>query len=209
MIVLGLLVAGVPVLLGALAWWVKQLVSNSNRGIERKLDHHHDETNTTLNVVVEQAQATQDRVQRLEGQMDNVLIPRQTEITRAMGIGNGVPLAAAVVDDDRAFGALVSVALAGTNIKTTPFADLGEVVGAFDVVLLDLDLPGSRGADTVTKARQMFGATPIVVMASDAAAAAPAIRAGADQFVAKDSMLGASARLTLLRMIDLVTGHDV
>lgn len=54
-----------------------------------------------------------------------------------------------------------------------------------DVILLDLNLPDSKGVDTVRAIAKLFPELPIVVW-SGAADAAEAIHAGADQFILKD-----------------------
>lgn len=54
-----------------------------------------------------------------------------------------------------------------------------------DVALLDLNLPDSKGMDTLTSLVKMFPDLPIVVW-SGAGEAADAIRLGADDFILKD-----------------------
>lgn len=62
---------------------------------------------------------------------------------------------------------------------------------AFDVVLLDLGLPDSRGIETVKKFRSINTQIPVVVLTGmeDEETAIEAIKAGADDYVAKGEML--------------------
>jgi len=61
----------------------------------------------------------------------------------------------------------------------------------FDVVLLDLGLPDSRGIETVKKFRAINAQMPVVVLTGmeDEESAIEAIKAGADDYVAKGKLL--------------------
>lgn len=71
--------------------------------------------------------------------------------------------------------------------------------GAYDVILLDLNLPDSRGVETVRAARAKAGETPIVVLTGleDEGAALSAIAQGAQDYVFKDKVDVALLRRTL------------
>ena len=59
-----------------------------------------------------------------------------------------------------------------------------------DVVVLDLGLPDSRGIETVARARELVGQTPIVVLTGQDENGLAAISAGADDFLSKDLIGG-------------------
>lgn len=61
---------------------------------------------------------------------------------------------------------------------------------AFDIVLLDLNLPDSRGIDTIKRLRMANETVPILVLtsSSDLAMGVQCIDAGADDFLPKDSL---------------------
>jgi serine/threonine protein kinase len=61
---------------------------------------------------------------------------------------------------------------------------------AFDVVLLDLNLPDSSGIETITSVRQANGTVPILVLTSnnDPTVGVKCIEAGADDFLPKDAL---------------------
>ncbi len=71
-------------------------------------------------------------------------------------------------------------------------ADAGEVLATddFDVCLLDLGLPDSRGVDAVSVVRQAAPSLPIVVVTGveDPWAALAAIKQGAQDFLVKDAL---------------------
>ncbi len=77
--------------------------------------------------------------------------------------------------------------------------------GDVDVVLLDLDLPDSRGLDTFTKLRNQAAAVPIVVLTSmdDEDQAAKAVQLGAQDYLIKgqveSELLGRSLRYAIER----------
>lgn len=62
----------------------------------------------------------------------------------------------------------------------------------FDVVLLDLSLPDSRGLDTLTAARAQAGSTPIVILTGldDETTAMRALGAGAQDYMVKAELQG-------------------
>jgi two-component system KDP operon response regulator KdpE len=59
--------------------------------------------------------------------------------------------------------------------------------GAFDLVLLDLGLPGLSGFDVISRVRVLFPALPIIVLSAqgDDAVKAEALDLGADDYVSK------------------------
>ncbi|MFG0261314.1 MAG: PP2C family protein-serine/threonine phosphatase [Novipirellula sp. JB048] len=72
----------------------------------------------------------------------------------------------------------------------------------YDLVLLDLNLPDSRGLDGLTRIRAVAEAMPIVVFSgfADRATAIDAVRSGAEDFVLKDEV---SSPEHLTRPLDL------
>lgn len=75
--------------------------------------------------------------------------------------------------------------------------------GPFDVVLLDLDLPDSRGLDTVTTFRAKVPGLPIIVLCGAGEREREALRAGAWFYVPKgpglDSLLPRAVRFAVAR----------
>ncbi len=70
---------------------------------------------------------------------------------------------------------------------------LGEVMvrlrgGGVDLLLFDLDLPGSQGMETFKQIQRQFPAVPVILLASSSAAgqAVEALRSGAQDFLIKD-----------------------
>ncbi len=105
-----------------------------------------------------------------------------------------------LIDDDVLDRRLVKHALAdaGGQVKfrvasAEQLAQAGQIMArqTFDVVLLDLGLPDSRGIETVKKFRAINTQIPVVVLTGmeDEESAIEAIKAGADDYVAKGKLL--------------------
>lgn len=75
----------------------------------------------------------------------------------------------------------------------------GWPVSPADIVLLDLGLPGSRGAETVRRYRELDEETPVVVLTglADPDEATRAIRAGADEYLVKGEITDRALERTL------------
>lgn len=73
----------------------------------------------------------------------------------------------------------------------------------FDAIVTDLGLPPHNGEKTVCLVREMVGLTPIVVLTgvADARVIAGIVGAGADDFVAKDEILGQGGLIRLERAL--------
>lgn len=107
-----------------------------------------------------------------------------------------------VLDDEPADHALISEALTGSNIVidgrfaalTSLLKALRDEAGEPDAVLADLNLPDSQGINTVEVLRSAHPTIPIVVITGDRTAAAGALRAGADEVVTKDDLMGGLSR---------------
>jgi signal transduction histidine kinase len=105
-----------------------------------------------------------------------------------------------LIDDDVLDRRLVKHALAdaGGQVKfkvasAEHLAQAEQIMAkqAFDVVLLDLGLPDSRGIETVKRFRAINAQAPVVVLTGmeDEESAIEAIKAGADDYVAKGKLL--------------------
>ena len=105
-----------------------------------------------------------------------------------------------LIDDDALDRKLVKLALSDTGgqvkfkINTAEKLSQADELMAqtsFDVVLLDLGLPDSKGIETVKKFRELNAEVPVVVLTGleDEEGAIEAIKAGADDYVAKDKLL--------------------
>lgn len=105
------------------------------------------------------------------------------------------PIRVISVEDDIAYERLIEAWLsekAGPGFCVTPAVRLEDVARNFhpegyDVMLLDLGLPGSVGLDTVAIAREIVSDLPIVVLTADYESVAPAqaIQCGADRCLIK------------------------
>jgi signal transduction histidine kinase len=105
-----------------------------------------------------------------------------------------------LIDDDALDRRLVKLALSDTGGQVKfkieaaeQLAQAGELMAqeSFDVVLLDLGLPDSRGIETVKRFRGLNAEVPVVVLTGmeDEESAIAAIKAGADDYVAKGKLL--------------------
>ncbi len=105
-----------------------------------------------------------------------------------------------LIDDDALDRKLVKLALSDTGgqvkfkINTAEKLSQADELMAqtsFDVVLLDLGLPDSKGIETVKKFRELNAEVPVVVLTGleDEEGAIEAIKAGADDYVAKGKLL--------------------
>lgn len=97
-----------------------------------------------------------------------------------------------MIEDNPNDQKLVSLLLA-TSLDFSFAASLEDAVNKIkecrpDAVLLDLNLPDSKGVETIRAIARQFPELPIVVW-SGADDAANAVHAGADQFVLKDGDL--------------------
>jgi DNA-binding response OmpR family regulator len=98
---------------------------------------------------------------------------------------------ALVVDDDPLICALLRRALEGAGTHVTEVHDGDDAVPAltksrYDVVLLDIDLPGLNGFDVLARVRRISDIPVLMVTASDdEATAVRALREGADDYVRK------------------------
>src|SRR5512136_1253271 len=75
---------------------------------------------------------------------------------------------------------------------------------AFDVVLLDLGLPDSRGLETLSRLRARFARLPVVILTStdDEALGVQAVQLGAQDYVPKGSVGGELLRRILRYAIE-------
>jgi len=109
-----------------------------------------------------------------------------------------------LIEDNPAHARLVREMLRGTpcegsDIKhaTSLSAGLDELQrDNFDLVLLDLGLPESRGMETFTRFYTAAPTQPVVVLTSldDGQIALEAVKAGAEDFLPKDNMAGSLSR---------------
>ena len=76
--------------------------------------------------------------------------------------------------------------------------------GPFEVILLDLNLPDSRGFDTFTKLHSKFPAVPIIVLtgSQDQNTAARAINEGAQDYLFKDEITSSSLSRAIIYAIE-------
>jgi len=80
------------------------------------------------------------------------------------------------------------VRIASSSGQQVPLDALARVTnGAFDLVLLDLGLPGMSGFDVIRRVRVLFPALPIIVLSAQGedAPKVEALDLGADDYVAK------------------------
>jgi len=92
-----------------------------------------------------------------------------------------------------------------THVESLDDALASLAVASYGVVLLDLDLPDSHGADTVTRLRQSNALVPVVVLTGldDEAVGVVAVQMGAQDYLVKGSFtpsgLGRSIRYAIER----------
>jgi signal transduction histidine kinase len=86
-------------------------------------------------------------------------------------------------------------------VSTVQEAKLCAKTDRFDAILLDLQLPDSRGLDTLVHIRQEFGRTPVVVLTGqvDMQLALASLRSGARDFLTKQEL--AQLEPTLRRVL--------
>lgn len=109
-----------------------------------------------------------------------------------------------LIEDNPAHARLVREMLRGTPCEgsgithvTSLSAGLDELQrGSFDLVLLDLGLPESRGMETFSRFYTAAPTQPVVVLTSldDGQSALDAVKAGAEDFLPKDNMANALCR---------------
>lgn len=105
-----------------------------------------------------------------------------------------------VCDDDPAFRRMIGRALEGGGARViasvSSFEELVDVLAVEepDVVLLDVNLPGTNGIDGLTLLRERGLSVPVVILSADRRFASAAQAAGAATFVYKGQ----------LRLVDLV-----
>ena len=97
-----------------------------------------------------------------------------------------------VVDDEPTVLRALRVALEAQDYAVTAVLSGEDALaritnGAFDLVLLDLGLPGMSGFDVIQRVRVLFPALPIIVLSAQGedAAKVEALDLGADDYVAK------------------------
>jgi signal transduction histidine kinase/DNA-binding response OmpR family regulator len=105
-----------------------------------------------------------------------------------------------IVEDSEADAWLIQTLLAETTEMAFEFASVDRLAPAlarleretFDLVILDLALPDSRGLETFTRACERAPGVPIVVLtgSDDRALAVAALRAGAQDYVVKGDVDG-------------------
>lgn len=97
-----------------------------------------------------------------------------------------------MVEDSTTQAMLIRQTLAAASqmVEVEAVTTLAEAIsslqrGAIDIVLLDLNLPGSGGVDTVDRLRQLGASVPIIVMTNSDSAAlgVRCLAAGADDFL--------------------------
>ena len=104
---------------------------------------------------------------------------------------------------NEACGSALRFVLEGAETLKTGLSKIEQ--GEYDVVLLDLNLPDSRGLDTVVAARRKAGNLPIVVLTcfEDEAVGVEAIALGAQDYLVKDrlnmTLLGRAIRFAIER----------
>ena len=104
---------------------------------------------------------------------------------------------------NEACGPALRFALEGVDTLKSGLSKLEQ--GEYDVLLLDLNLPDSRGLDTVVAARRKAGNLPIVVLTcfEDEAVGVEAIALGAQDYLVKDrlnmTLLGRAIRFAIER----------
>ncbi|MGD0818557.1 MAG: ATP-binding protein [Methanomassiliicoccales archaeon] len=114
----------------------------------------------------------------------------------------GRPVRVMAIEDNPGDLALVKNYLKGPILRQYQIGSADRVssalgmlgIGAFDVVLLDLDLPDSQGLETFTKIHGKFPQVPIVVLTGfmDEATAARAINEGAQDYLFKNDLTSSS-----------------
>jgi PAS domain S-box-containing protein len=123
------------------------------------------------------------------------------------------PISVLLVEDNATYAGLIQeylreaddalVDVTRTDRLSAAFRRLAE--RAFDVILLDLNLPDSDGLDTFTRLRAAAPRTPVVILSGldDRAVAAKTVRAGAQDFLVKDeispTLLGRALRYAIER----------
>ena len=105
-----------------------------------------------------------------------------------------------LVEDNPADARLVQETLASQSIAKFKVVHVGRLGAAlerlseehFDVVLLDMSLPDSRGLDTLTRMRRQTASVPIVVLSglADETVAMKAVREGAQDYLVKGNADG-------------------
>jgi DNA-binding NarL/FixJ family response regulator len=100
-----------------------------------------------------------------------------------------------IVDDDASPRELMARMLGGAGHRVTAAADLegareALLTGGIDVVLLDLELPGVRGADAIAAVRALSPSSRVLVVSGhdDPRRVLGAIDAGADGYLLKDEL---------------------
>lgn len=109
-----------------------------------------------------------------------------------------------LIEDNPAHARLVGEMLRGTPCEGSSITHAASLskgleelkLGDFDLVLLDLGLPESRGMETFTRFYTAAPTQPVVVLTSldDGQIALEAVKAGAEDFLPKDNMAGSLCR---------------
>jgi len=126
---------------------------------------------------------------------------------------DGLPILVLVVEDSPADALLLEDVLRQirdaqfkiTHVETLADALASLALGSYDIVLLDLGLPDSQGAETVTKLRQSQPWVPVVVLTGldDEAVGISAVQLGAQDYLVKGNfappLLGRTVRYAIER----------
>lgn len=102
---------------------------------------------------------------------------------------------ALLVDDDSDFRSICRLALKGEGIESTECSSAPEALdlldergeGAFDVVLLDLEMPGGSGHDLLFDVREKGDSLPVIIISGrgEVQERVRGLRGGADDFLVK------------------------
>lgn len=88
---------------------------------------------------------------------------------------------------------------------------LGRPPGAFDAVLVDMDLPDSKGVPSVAAVSRHFADAAVAVLTgrNEASLAAAAVRSGAQDYIVKGELTGPEFVSAVRRVIDLKRGVEL
>lgn len=125
---------------------------------------------------------------------------------------NSVPIRVLIVEDYASDAAYVRMLLG--RVREVQFAveeatDLASAVarlaaGGVDIVLLDLDLPDSRGLETLARVRSQSPEVPVIVLTGfdDQAMGVKAISMGARDYIVKNVVSAEILNRAILRQIE-------
>lgn len=102
------------------------------------------------------------------------------------------PIHVLLIDDEAEYVESLSKVLGRRGVSVTPALDGSSGVeklsgGSFEVIVLDLRMPGMDGLKTLTEIRKVDPATPVLLVSGqgDLASVSRALRAGITDFLAK------------------------